>query len=75
MTGYRTWEDLDDESPHGEQRRIVKRPIPRGSTTAADAIDGTVDAIAGLGAPPELVQLLRQKEALEAQLRQFAEGE
>src|SRR5205085_3649645 len=27
------------------------------------------------GAPPELVELLRKKEALEAQLRQFAAGE
>jgi hypothetical protein len=70
MGSYRTWEDLDDEPA-----TVVPPGSPSGPGIVGPPIEGTAEAIERLGAPPELVDLLRRKEELEAQLRQFAEGD
>ena len=70
MGAYRTWEDLDDEAP----KPVPPRAAPGPGASGAAPI-GTADEVERLGAPGELVDLLRKKEQLEAQLRQFAAGE
>lgn len=70
MGRYRTWEDLDDAAPPPSAAAAPLVPEP-----GTPEIDKTAAAIERLGGPPELVELLRRKEELEAQLRQFAAGE
>jgi hypothetical protein len=70
MSGYRTWQDFDDEAPKTAADSAAVPPDVSDRT-----LRGTADELAALGASPELLDLLRRKEQLEAQLRQFAEGE
>jgi hypothetical protein len=70
MATYQTWKDFDEEPD--------APPPPAAAPTAirdTAAIELTAAAIEHLGAPSELVDLLRRKEELETQLRQFAVGE
>jgi len=70
MSGYRTWQDFDDKASKATGDRTAVIP-----DVGALASRGSADELDALGVAPELVELLRRKEQLEAQLRQFAEGD
>lgn len=65
MTAYTTWTDLDD----APDTQAAVEPLLVGArpTRAASA-----DELVELGAPPEIVELFRQKEELEQKLKGYA---
>lgn len=65
MTAYTTWTDFDDAAETPASVEVLQQEAGPSRTASAEEL-------IGLGAPPEIVELFRQKEELEQKLKAFA---